>query len=138
MIDDAFPIVLVVDDDRAQVAVLASYLKHAGFRVLTAPSGVAALAALERAGAASDAISLLITDMDMPGMDGRTFARTVRQQHPLLGVLYVTGSPDALFRSGHVLGEREAFLEKPVTEALLREAVNILLPARTGTLRREC
>jgi two-component system cell cycle sensor histidine kinase/response regulator CckA len=128
MIGSAAPIVLVVDDDRVQVALLTSLLERAGFRVISAPSGVAALAALEQAGDASRAISLLVTDLDMPGMDGRAFARAVRKQHPKLKVLYVTGNTNELFRSGQLLEAHEAFLSKPVTPQLLREAVAMLLP----------
>ena len=48
---DLFPVVLVVDDDRGQVALVTSFLQKAGFRVVSAPSAEDALAALERAGA---------------------------------------------------------------------------------------
>jgi two-component system cell cycle sensor histidine kinase/response regulator CckA len=116
-----------VDDDRMQVAILTALLKQAGFRVLAAPSGVAALAALDHAGNAVDAISLLVTDLDMPGMDGREFARHVKTQNPAIKVLFVTANPDGLFKAGRPLGDGEAFLEKPVTQPLLREAVNMLL-----------
>src|SRR5581483_10284483 len=113
MSSHAFPIVLVVDDDRTQVALLTAYLKSAGFRVISAPSGVAALAALKKAGEASKGISLLVTDLDMPGMNGRMFADEVRRQHPGMKVLFVTSNTDELFRRGQLLGHGEAFLEKP-------------------------
>lgn len=127
MSDDIFPVVLVVDDDRGQVALITSFLQKAGFRVVSAASGVIALKALEAAGEASNEIALLVTDLDMPGMSGRTFAGEMRKKHPALKVLYVTGNADELFRQGGMLGPREAFLEKPVTSHLLREAVNLLL-----------
>lgn len=47
---EMFPIVLVVDDDPGQVLLVTTFPKKAGFRVISAPSGVAALAALERRG----------------------------------------------------------------------------------------
>jgi CheY-like chemotaxis protein len=52
----------------------------------------------------------------------------VRKQHPKLKVLYVTGNTNELFRSGQLLEAHEAFLSKPVTPQLLREAVAMLLP----------
>ena len=55
---DLFPVVLVVDDDRGQVALVTSFLQKAGFRVVSAQSAEDALAALERAGEASQMISL--------------------------------------------------------------------------------
>jgi CheY-like chemotaxis protein len=122
-----FPVVLVVDDDRGQVALVTSFLQKAGFRVVSANSAEDALAALERAGEASQAISLLVTDLDMPGMSGRTFAAQLMAKHPGLKVLYVTGNADVLFQQGRELGANEAFLEKPVSSQALREAVNLLL-----------
>ena len=128
MTGDVFPIVLVVDDDRIQVALLTSFLTKAGFRVVSALSGVDALEALKNVGGnARKAISLLVSDLDMPGMDGRAFAREMCRQNPSLKVLYVTANADKLFRSGRLLEAHEAFLEKPVTQELLREAVNLLL-----------
>lgn len=124
---DLFPIVLVVDDDRVQVTLLTSYLKKAGFRVVSAPSGDHAVAALADVDAAAvNAISLLVTDLDMPGRDGRQLAAEIRKRHPALKVLYVTGNADRLFQSGRLLGPNESFLEKPVTPELLLEAVNFL------------
>jgi two-component system cell cycle sensor histidine kinase/response regulator CckA len=125
--DGFFSVVLVVDDDRTQVALLTSFLKKAGYRVVTAPSGVSALAALEKVGNAGNDISLLVTDLDMPGMDGRAFAQEMRKQHPTLKVLYVTANANDLFQNAPLLGEGEAFLEKPVTQQVFREAVNLLL-----------
>jgi CheY-like chemotaxis protein len=124
---EVFPVVLVVDDDRGQVALVTSFLRKAGYRVVSANSGEAALAALEVAGDASEAISLLVTDLDMPGMSGRAFAKQLVKKHPKLKVLYVTSNPDVLFQQGQMLEAHEAFLEKPVSAQLLREAVTLLL-----------
>jgi two-component system cell cycle sensor histidine kinase/response regulator CckA len=125
--DDLFPVVLVVDDDRMQVALITSFLQKARFRVVSASSGLVALAALETAGEASNEISLLVTDLDMPGMSGLTFAAEMRKKHPALKVLYVTARADGLFQQGHQLTDHEAFLEKPVSSQALREAVNLLI-----------
>ena len=124
---DLFPVVLVVDDDRMQVALITSFLQKAGFRVVSAISGLVALKALEAAGEASNDIELLVTDLDMPGMSGLTFAAEMRKKHPALKVLYVTARSEGLFQKGHQLTDGEAFLEKPVSPQLLREAVNLLI-----------
>jgi two-component system cell cycle sensor histidine kinase/response regulator CckA len=129
---DVFPVVLVVDDDRGQVALVTSFLHKAGFRVVSANSPADVLAALEVAGEASKGISLLVTDLDMPGMSGRTLAKQLVAKHPNLKVLYVTSNADVLFQQGRALEANEAFLEKPVSGPELREAVNLLLrPAPT-------
>ena len=127
---DVFPVVLVVDDDRGQVALETAFLKRVGFRVISANSAIQALAALEIAGDASQGISLLVTDLDMPGMSGRTFAAQMVAKHPKLRVLYVTANSDELFRQGHELGPHEAFLDKPISSEGLREAVDLLLRPR--------
>lgn len=129
MSEDVFPIVLVVDDDRIQVTLLGSLLKRAGFRVYTAPSGDHALAAMKDAGEAISKISLLVTDLDMPGINGRQLAADMLKKHPALKVLYVTANPDGLFEPGQLLGPNESFLEKPVSPGSLREAINFLLHA---------
>lgn len=121
------PVVLVVDDDRGQVVLVTSLLKKSGFRVVSASSADQALAGLAAVGDASRAISLLVTDLDMPGMQGRAFAAQLMTRHPALKVLYVTANADVLFQHGRELGANEAFLEKPVSAAALREAVNLLL-----------
>jgi two-component system, cell cycle sensor histidine kinase and response regulator CckA len=121
------PVVLVVDDDRAQVALVTAVLRKAGFRVLSASSPLAALAALKVAGEAIKGISVLVTDLDMPGMSGLTFAAELVTRHPGLKVLYLTAKADALFQDAPALKPHEAFLEKPVSAQALREAVNLLL-----------
>lgn len=63
----------------------------------------------------------------MPGVNGRQLAADMVKKHPTLKVLYVTGNADALFKPGPLLGPNEAFLEKPVSQEGLREAINLLL-----------
>ena len=129
---EVLPAVLVVDDDRVQLAVVTSVLQKAGFHVLSAGS---ARAALDIARSSTPKICLLVTDMNMPGMSGRVLAAELVTQHPELRVLYITAHADDLFRETRVLDPHEAFLEKPVSAQGLREAVNLLLrtliPGRT-------
>ena len=123
-----------IEAQRIRVCRFTSFLQKAGFRVVSAQSAEDALAALERAGEASQLISLLVTDLDMPGMSGRSFAAGLMAQRPDLKVLYVTSDAGLLFQQGRELGANEAFLEKPVSAPALREAVNLLLrpPRLTG------
>ncbi|GAB4254262.1 MULTISPECIES: sigma 54-interacting transcriptional regulator [Deferrisoma] len=76
---------LVVDDDRDLLKLLALRLKAAGFRVTTAASGEEALAAL-----AADAPDLVITDLRMDGMDGMALYDAIRERHPSLPVIILT------------------------------------------------
>jgi DNA-binding response OmpR family regulator len=68
------PAVLLVDDDLNLLSVLSRRLSREGLEVRTAPSGVAALASLERGWPA-----MLIVDLMMPGMDGFELCRRVKR-----------------------------------------------------------
>src|ERR1044071_1354262 len=66
--------ILVVDDEPGIVAITRDYLDRAGFRVITAGDGAAALR-LARA----ERPSLLVLDLMLPGVDGRDVARPLRE-----------------------------------------------------------
>ncbi len=68
------PAILLVDDDSTLLSVLARRLTREGFEVRTAPSGQAALNALERGWP-----TILIVDLMMPGMDGFELCRRVKR-----------------------------------------------------------
>jgi two-component system cell cycle sensor histidine kinase/response regulator CckA len=131
MTSGVVPAVLVVDDDPGQVAIVTSFLKKAGFRVLSASS---ALAALEIAGGSDARIYLLITDLNMPNMSGLALAAEMLTTHPELKVLYLTAHANELFRQTHVLKPHEAFIEKPVSAHGLLEAVYFLLHQPSSTV----
>jgi two-component system, OmpR family, alkaline phosphatase synthesis response regulator PhoP len=75
------PRVLVVDDDRSIVKVLTSYLKQAGYGVLAAHDGEAALHALRR-----ECPDLVILDLMMPKRDGWEVTRIIRADKALAAV----------------------------------------------------
>jgi PAS domain S-box-containing protein len=80
--------ILVVEDDEALRAYTVEMLGELGYRVLTAPSGAAALDLLER----SSDIDLLFTDVVMPGgLNGRQLAEEAVRRRPRLKVLFTTG-----------------------------------------------
>ena len=127
---DVLPVVLVVDDDPGQVALVASVLKKAGFHVLSASSAIAALDVAAGSGAR---IYLLVTDLNMPNMSGLALAAELVTRHPQLKVLYLTAHANELFRETHVLKPHESFLEKPVSAHGLLEAVYFLLQPSLST-----
>jgi CheY-like chemotaxis protein len=83
--------VLAVDDELLVRFSLVDELEDAGAAVTEAIDGLAALTLVE-AGLQIDA---LVTDVRMPRMDGWTLAERLRELHPLLPVLYVTGWSEA-------------------------------------------
>lgn len=97
-------IVLVVDDDPDVLEVVATMLEDLGCDVVTASSGSAALDMLEQ----NPRITILITDINMPGMDGHEVAERARRIKPELKILQLSGRER----------RREGFpmIRKPFTE----------------------
>ena len=116
--------VLVVDDEASLRSIVCDVLEAAGYRVLTAADGAAALAL---AATAEAAVDLVVTDLTMPGMDGLTLIRHLRTAHPDLRVLIMSGFPQH-YETG---AARETFLAKPFTSDALERAVRETLAAST-------
>ncbi|MCP3388242.1 response regulator [Bradyrhizobium sp. CCGB12] len=79
--------VLVVDDDPAVLDVIVGMLEDLGYQVISAQSGADAL---DRLGQNRD-ISILITDINMPGMDGHELAERAKRIRPELKMLQLSG-----------------------------------------------
>jgi two-component system cell cycle response regulator CpdR len=79
--------VLLVDDDPAVLDVIASMLEEIGCRVIRANGGAEALDLLQH----HDRISILITDINMPSMDGHELAERATRLRPALKVLQLSG-----------------------------------------------
>jgi CheY-like chemotaxis protein len=107
---DAVGTVLLVDDDPSFLFVAANILRPAGYRVIEAESGQAAL---DQAGPQAGKIDLLITDMMMPGMNGRQLAQRFSKLRPGVRVLYVSGFVDEGSAREAIEGEEADFLAKP-------------------------
>jgi FixJ family two-component response regulator len=86
-------VVAVVDDDQGVLRSLEYLLESAGYPVRAFTSG----AALLRSGCLSE-IACLISDIDMPGMDGFELLRLVHPARPGLPTILITGHPDTLRR----------------------------------------
>lgn len=118
------PTVLVVDDEPNLVTIVARMLESDGYRVVTATSGAEAL----EIGASHDRpIDLLLTDLHMPEMTGRRLSTELRKTQLGLKVVYLTGHADDLFGDLTLLEPHEAFIEKPISPAGVREAVSLHL-----------
>jgi len=118
--------VLVVEDDPLVRAVTVRALRAGGYRVLVASDGGEALAT--DAGALSQ-VRLLVTDVVMPGMDGRALAEALRRVHPDVRVLFVSGYTQDLIAERGVLASGVEFLPKPFTAASLLARVRAVLDA---------
>jgi two-component system, cell cycle response regulator CpdR len=79
--------VLLVDDDAAVLVVIACMLEDLGCEVVCAHGGHEALEILSR----QQNVSILITDINMPGMDGHELAERATRSRPTLKVLQLSG-----------------------------------------------
>jgi CheY-like chemotaxis protein len=123
------PVVLVVDDEPEIVRLVTRMLEPEGYQLLTANSGVDAVAV---AAASTRPIDLLLTDLHMPEMSGRALSTELRKTQLGLRVVYLTAHCDDLFGELTLLEPHEAFIEKPISPAGVREAVALHL---FGTLK---
>jgi len=121
--------VLVVEDEELVREVIARSLRARQFDVTVAPNGEAALALIR-----SRVFDMILTDVNMPGMDGFSFIRSVRMT-PTLGqpeVIFISSTEDpALFKRAMNVGACD-FLIKPFTSAEVCEAVTSRLADRVN------
>ena len=97
-------------------------LSGGGYRVLTAPTGEEALAVLAR----GEHVDLIITDMVLPGINGRALAEAAQAMIGRVKLLFISGySDDVVFEDG--AGEHWSFLQKPFVPDRLRARVRELL-----------
>jgi CheY-like chemotaxis protein len=123
--------ILIVDDDAAVQTTIRLLLERAGHHVVGASDGRKGLASLE-----GEHFDLLFLDIFMPGMDGFETMRMVRQQHPRIPIIVISGrpmpsdgeaTPDFLTMATK-LGAISS-LQKPFKSAQLLAAVNRCLEA---------
>ena len=117
--------ILVVDDDAGQRSLLATFLSREGLNVLTAASGDEALRILD-----TNDVSMMITDVRMPGMSGIALMSACRRKIPGLPVLMVTAFPDIRDAVEAVKDGAVNYLQKPI------DLVELLQSIRTA-LKRE-
>ena len=112
---------LLVDDEPSVLDYLATVLLRDGISVWTARSGREAISAWE---AHRGQIDLLVTDVMMPGMDGRELAKFLTADDPAVPVLFISARSDIELGSFKNFG----FLPKPFRLAALRAEIRRLMP----------
>jgi DNA-binding response OmpR family regulator len=116
---------LVVDDELPILKLVTRILATDNYDVSSASSGDEAARMIEAPG--YPGVDLLVTDLMMPGLNGRELAMIVRRRFPSVRVLYVTGFADTLFKDLQELGDGESFIEKPFGTDGLLEATRLLM-----------
>ncbi len=116
--------ILVVEDDADLRAYVSDLLRDLNYRVFVASSAQAALTILMQD---APKLDLLLTDVVMPGINGRELGRRAQQIRPGIKILYMTGySRNAVVHQGR-LDEGVELLEKPISQAKLALRVRELL-----------
>jgi signal transduction histidine kinase len=117
--------ILVVEDDAEVRAYVVETLRGLGYDVIEAAGAEEALALMDR----QRSINLLLTDVVMPGQNGRKLADAARQRQASLKVLYMTGySRNAIVHQGR-LDPGVELLQKPLTSEQLAATVRKVLDA---------
>lgn len=122
--------VLLVEDAEPLRMLAQLFLKENGYHVLTAADGAEAQ---QVAAQTPGPIHLLLTDVVMPGINGRVLAERLASLHPTMKVLYMSGYTDSFIAGHGVLEEGIHLLRKPFTEEALMRKIRELLDARKET-----
>jgi CheY-like chemotaxis protein len=123
--------ILLVEDAEPLRKLAKTFLEVGGFRVLSAESGEDALGVAARFGGTLD---LLLTDVVMPGMNGRILAEQLLPRHPGMKVLYMSGYTDSFIAGHGVLEPETRLLHKPFTEEVLIQKVREVLDSSKGPM----
>jgi DNA-binding NtrC family response regulator len=82
------PTILIVDDELLIRDLLYDFFTNQGWEIATAENGIKALEILE-----NRSFDLMLTDLKMPGLDGMELTNRVKEEHPQLPVVIMTGFP---------------------------------------------
>jgi CheY-like chemotaxis protein len=118
--------ILVVDDDPLILKAMRLVLESDRHVVATACGGDAGITAFETAQASGEPYDVVMTDLNMPAVDGREVARAVKTRAPQAAVLLMTGSVDPRQLGQDAPGGVDMVLAKPPTRMEIRAALREL------------
>jgi PAS domain S-box-containing protein len=117
--------VLLVCEDDAQIREMTSrMLAQAGYQIMAAENSEAALRLVEELSRPPD---LLLTDLVMPGMNGRELSEELSARSPGIRTLFISGYAAEVLAERDILEEGRSFLAKPFTRDALLEHVRMTL-----------
>lgn len=123
------PKILIADDEDSMRQLVARAIAMDGHEIITAQDGAEALEILTGAGGAFD---LLLTDIQMPVMDGIALALAAARDFPDLTILLMTGFADQRERASNLNALVHDVVTKPFSVADIRTAVADALAAKKG------
>lgn len=123
------PKILIADDEDSMRQLVARAIAMDGHEIVTAQDGAEALEILSREDGAFD---LLLTDIQMPIMDGIALALSAARDFPDLTILLMTGFADQRERASNLNALVHDVVTKPFSVADIRTAVADALAAKKG------
>ena len=122
-------VILVVDDEEGLRDLVCRTLQAEGYSTVEAGHGAEALQVME---GAPDTVDLVVTDVVMPGMDGRELGRRLSQRWPDLPILYISAyDVNDIFSRGSPR-QSAPFLQKPFPMEGLIATVRDLIHSRSA------
>jgi CheY-like chemotaxis protein len=115
--------ILVVEDEAVVRGVIVEMLGEQGYRTLEAPDGPSALDILH----GGVRIDLLLTDVGLPGINGRQLADQVRETRPELRILFITGYAESVAISKGFLQPGMEMITKPFDLEMLSQRVRAMI-----------
>ncbi|HEV7251954.1 MAG TPA: ATP-binding protein, partial [Mesorhizobium sp.] len=116
-------VVLVVEDETAVRALVVEVLADLGYRALEAADGLSGLRVLE----SQQRIDLLVTDVGLPGLNGRQLADAAREKRPGLKVLFMTGYAENAVINGGFLEPGMELITKPFAIDALTQRMRAMI-----------
>jgi CheY-like chemotaxis protein len=125
--------ILLVEDDPLVRGLALEILKSRGYSVLVAERPEAALEICRQH---TGKIDLVLTDVIMPGINGREMADEIITMRPEVGVLFMSGYTDTVVMRNGNAGRVTSFLQKPFSPTVLGRKVREMLDQLEGTARK--
>ncbi len=116
--------ILVVDDEDLFRDYLGNVIKFSGYKPLLAASGKEALKLAE-----SNKVSMVISDIRMPEMDGFELMAQIRKKYPVLPILLMSGYVDSTAETGNYLAQADGFISKPFHNTDIIREIERLSPS---------
>jgi len=120
--------ILIVEDNPMLLEMAGEILQKCGYDVICAPHAEKAIAIMEAHG---EQIRLLLTDVIMPGMNGKELSDKLRLLKPELKVIYMSGYPEDIIALHGVMNSDICFIQKPFSMDTLLTKVQSVFPTQT-------
>lgn len=125
----------VVEDESPILTMISIVLEDLGYTVFTSSNPTEALKIAKNL---DQNIDLLITDVIMPGMNGRVLAENILSLYPATGILFMSGYTDEIITDQDIMTDSIYFIQKPFSNAALAQKVREILDTKNKSKEALC